>query len=1700
MSIDTRILDCGGQYLTRNISFLLMSIGDHNTKLPLGELTQNNGKSLSRSKLNNLTNGDFNNTKKLKKVILPANDYLLQSFDVHIDNEYLLEIRNNHSFTNIEKLVKRDLSNIVKGLSQLDKSTASDLQSDIINKIFSVYNNTNDNKVKNIDDLLLTDFTYSNISYLHVLKILTLQYSVKTDLLTKQVSTLYSVLLMFAFPDRYLFQTNKEEKNASSFKITNIIKLLLFSYSSTKNLFLRFLFSLKFIELTLKYNLEFKSFIKHLTFDQFIDQIPKILLKFLKLNDQKNNTINGDRIFSLIIPFFQNFKKTLMIYSKTNNNSTSSIKNCLKQLYPLIYNNNNTQLMKYIISTKEMEKNLIHNDIFNSPFNINNLLILQKIWNKLSKNLLLFNDSKKFDSIQYQWQFLDNTLIYLNSNISKLIKLDENKKSLNTPQNLSIILEILRNILNFSINNNSLKRLPNLISVSFNCFCIFKDNTFLDFAIDIQLKKLTLYSMKNSDQFLSSNDENIKQTISNCKKFISSSSNDNQKWYIFNKFFNFFTIYKFQSLSSIINFLQILSVNCFSLLSLSNDNIKLIFSSFTTSNFMVAILLASTKPIYSNKLINFFLENWSTDIRILFKYLSNNNNDNKLIEIPIDINSLNHNKGNFLYKYYPLLKIVYSLDNEMKNQSILNLQKITNKFIDSWFNLTKIDNFQNETITNIETNLIKILLQYLTFNNFHKTALFLITNLENENYQSNYFIDLKNYINYYKLKCFTELQLTDKTDQLKNSIFNNSLDSLFSNNTHLNDSLILSYTILSFIQWSNDHTKFQEIFIDRLPNLKPHLFQLQNTNNLSSTDYIHILLFNISLFSSSSSIQLSKNNIPEAIIEANRSLKIAIGLLKYKDKLQESSRLILLSSLITSYVTILNAYIHIGSGKDSEVIINEFSKLISTLHDPTPVFNSLTVFYNFYKLIEDESMQQVALKKIDKTFEYIDSDNNINAVCLYMSINDKQEQIPIILHDYFEESINDTFLTHFWTIKNGKPIDDQLCLEKFKNMNNINKINEIYIRITKTLSMDPFFRNMFDSILVTPSCIRSANGQTSKKITDGYISITSSANTDSPRSSNMTPRGKKRHQEFDKASILNDVKRMKALIESLDINQLTNLQLKEISSLYSLCVSLFSNIETIPVTNETQVKQISLSDLNRCMPLHYDKILSSIDKNVYENISLLNILNEGQYVSECLKDCNNFLKKNSTSKEFQIISLDICPKTGHLLISKSYSFNNKTVHARISFDRASSRDLDKEILSFDDARNELREIILQSNVTTSLSITSMIKTKEDRKYWWETRHDLDRKLYSLLMNIENTWLSGIKGLFDETIVDPVAFEEFKSYFYNILLQNLPTRKNFGMHSNLLLIDDWILELFLKLDPSEPDFYNSMEDLIYFVLDILLYHGEENAYDEIDMNILHVSIEDHIRSYHSKIDTVKRLEHTFLVVSSVCHSIPWESLPVLKTKSVTRAPSIFTLSQLLENYNSSYSLNLSENLAMILNPHCDLMGTESRFIDTLSHLSVTLPNSELLTRIKPTKDVFLKMLSSSNAFIYIGHGGGEQFVCAKDIKRLNSVAPSFLFGCSSATMKYYGKLEPTGIIYAYLLGQSPLVLGNLWDVTDKDIDRLTQRMFELIGLVPNPENDTSIEMTSNLSVPEALVESRHQCHLKYLNGSAPVLYGLPLSFL
>lgn len=207
---------------------------------------------------------------------------------------------------------------------------------------------------------------------------------------------------------------------------------------------------------------------------------------------------------------------------------------------------------------------------------------------------------------------------------------------------------------------------------------------------------------------------------------------------------------------------------------------------------------------------------------------------------------------------------------------------------------------------------------------------------------------------------------------------------------------------------------------------------------------------------------------------------------------------------------------------------------------------------------------------------------------------------------------------------------------------------------------------------------------------------------------------------------------------------------------------------------------------------------------------------------------------------------------------------------------------------------------------------------------------------------------------------------------------------------------------------------------------------------------------------------------------------------------------------------------AKNGAYVLNPGNDLVNTQAAFEEPLKIFS----QREGIVQRGPSEEEMKACLEKSEIFLYFGHGSGSQYIRSRTIKKLNDCAVALLMGCSSGTLTETGEYEPYGTPMSYMHAGSPALLATLWDVTDKDIDRFSGDVLQKWGVLKEApiiatkeavkkstkqkgktkvkdEGPVLEHSNSRMSLDEAVAKSRDSCILKYLNGAAPVVYGIPV---
>ncbi|XP_071705360.1 separase-like [Rutidosis leptorrhynchoides] len=414
-------------------------------------------------------------------------------------------------------------------------------------------------------------------------------------------------------------------------------------------------------------------------------------------------------------------------------------------------------------------------------------------------------------------------------------------------------------------------------------------------------------------------------------------------------------------------------------------------------------------------------------------------------------------------------------------------------------------------------------------------------------------------------------------------------------------------------------------------------------------------------------------------------------------------------------------------------------------------------------------------------------------------------------------------------------------------------------------------------------------------------------------------------------------------------------------------------------------------------------------------------------------------------------------------------------------------------------------------------------TKQNRSLWWNQRRKLDQCLSDLLRDVENLWFGPWKHLLLGKLSD--HNHKQKHHLDSVqkkLMKALKLRCKLNVNADIISLvigggvhassqheEEWLSERFLKKGcyigackslpgEEEEEYSNGLSSLVVseLILNAIQEIGDEHVVDR---------------------------EPVILVPDFDIQMLPWESLPILRNQEVYRMPCVASISCTYDTSSSlCYPMIDPLDAYYLLNPGGDLRTTEAKFSNWFKD-----QNLEGTTGTSPCVDELSMALKNHDLFIYLGHGSGMQYIPGGEIQKLERCAATLLMGCSSGSLSLNGPYTPNGAPFYYLFAGSPVIIANLWDVTDKDIDRFSKTMLDSwikarsttdceqcaterkANIVDGGRNRKEASKSKNLvntccisgckhrpRIGSFMGLARRACTLPFLIGAAPVCYGVP----
>ncbi|XP_070758909.1 separin [Enoplosus armatus] len=349
----------------------------------------------------------------------------------------------------------------------------------------------------------------------------------------------------------------------------------------------------------------------------------------------------------------------------------------------------------------------------------------------------------------------------------------------------------------------------------------------------------------------------------------------------------------------------------------------------------------------------------------------------------------------------------------------------------------------------------------------------------------------------------------------------------------------------------------------------------------------------------------------------------------------------------------------------------------------------------------------------------------------------------------------------------------------------------------------------------------------------------------------------------------------------------------------------------------------------------------------------------------------------------------------------------------------------------------------------------VVSCVSEKAKWWEGRRALDSRVERLLTEME-----GLLGCWRSFLL-PLSLDPELSKQAQNLCQSLSAKG--------VTVSEEMLNAVLSASPVL-----SHEDLKRFAV------GVSPQWDVECDQLFHTAV--------SRLaDRDEPHGHMVLILDKYLQKLPWESISILTSRSVSRMPSLHSLIGLsIQKETESQSILKqgvdTRQVFYVLDPDDNLGNSQDRFKEWFS----SKQDWEGVCGVAPDSGQLEEAVANKDLYIYVGHGAGARFLDSQAVLKRQMRAASLLFGCSSAALAVRGDQEGQGIILNYLIAGCPFVLGNLWDVTDRDIDRFTKALLE-----------SWLSAGSGAPLLDYMGSSRQATHLKHLIGAAPVVYGLPV---
>lgn len=301
---------------------------------------------------------------------------------------------------------------------------------------------------------------------------------------------------------------------------------------------------------------------------------------------------------------------------------------------------------------------------------------------------------------------------------------------------------------------------------------------------------------------------------------------------------------------------------------------------------------------------------------------------------------------------------------------------------------------------------------------------------------------------------------------------------------------------------------------------------------------------------------------------------------------------------------------------------------------------------------------------------------------------------------------------------------------------------------------------------------------------------------------------------------------------------------------------------------------------------------------------------------------------------------------------------------------------------YQEVLERFRSILRSSDDVTRSG--SLCTSDEDKKNWWKRRKSLDQDLKQLLCTIETQWIGAFRGIFcSRQATDKESrkklelfMKSLQAYISDFIQRYSPSTK--GIDVPQLDLGTASVLMNLGASPTEID----LKDILLYLIALCQRSGFSVSDNAVNWTAEQELLSSCFRTNLFSQDASSPLpRHTVLILDKETQMFPWESLPILRGRSVSRLPSMAFLRDRLLLLTEGLVTVDPKSLFYMLNPAGDLVRTQEKFEATLkrydflfrlsnvSHACDSNPHWNGIIGQVPEESTYVKALSK-DIYLYV----------------------------------------------------------------------------------------------------------------------------------